>query len=281
MMLLRAAVATIAVRGGAAPLADRDRGRVLFPYTNNAFAADSTNVSTVVGTVNAFGSRDGTGSYPRFARPFAVQLSADGTFALISDRFNDRIRWVDIASWSVTTIAGSVSGGDRDDEIGTNAEFSSPGGLGIAADGSYALLADTANHKLRRIGLNGSYSVTTIAGNRIKADGGTGDDGIGVAARLDEPSGCAISSEGCFAVFSERFAARLRTVTLRAGCNAPFDIDGEVQLLAGLYNTAGTADGVGSEARFEEPSAVALYPDGSFVVVADTQNHRIRKVYIG
>ena len=117
----------------------------------------------------------------QFKRPFAIRLSADGTFALMSDCMNDRVRLIDVASWRLITIAGSVSG-DRDDVVGTNAMLDSPGGLGIASDGSFALLADSANYKLRRITLEEGYAVSTVAGSGIKGDGGALDDGIGVTA---------------------------------------------------------------------------------------------------
>jgi DNA-binding beta-propeller fold protein YncE len=49
-----------------------------------------------------------------------------------------------------------------------------------------------------------------------------------------------------------------------------------VTTLAGLTNTAGTADGTGSVARFYEPFGIAL--SGTDFYVADTNNHTLRKL---
>jgi hypothetical protein len=183
-----------------------------------------------------------------------------------------------MATFDVTTVAGS-SDGDLDGVNGVSAKFSSPGGIGIAADGSFAIVADTMNHKLKKLDLTGNHEVTTVAGSGIAATGN--DDAVGLLARLDQPTGCDVSRNGCFAVFTEQFSARVRTMTLKAGCAAPFDTEGEVKLLAGSYGYKGSADGVGAAAYFNQPQQIAIYPSGSIAVVADTMNHRVRKIYIG
>ncbi len=52
---------------------------------------------------------------------------------------------------------------------------------------------------------------------------------------------------------------------------------GQVSLLAGSAGQAGSADGVGATARFNQPGALALLSDGS-MVVTDTANHFVRSV---
>ena len=51
-----------------------------------------------------------------------------------------------------------------------------------------------------------------------------------------------------------------------------------VATLAGSAGISGNANGVGAAARFSHPSGVALSADGSFALVADTQNHTIRAI---
>src|SRR5689334_3531789 len=51
-----------------------------------------------------------------------------------------------------------------------------------------------------------------------------------------------------------------------------------VATLAGSAGSSGNANGVGAAARFNAPSGVALSADGSFALVADTQNHTIRAI---
>src|SRR5215207_9977517 len=49
---------------------------------------------------------------------------------------------------------------------------------------------------------------------------------------------------------------------------------------AGSAGVCGSADGVGPAARFSDPSGVAISADGAIALVADTQNHTIRKLVL-
>lgn len=53
---------------------------------------------------------------------------------------------------------------------------------------------------------------------------------------------------------------------------------GQVSTLAGLPETPGTSDGTGGAARFREPNGIAFDPVTGDVIVADTDNHVIRRV---
>lgn len=64
-------------------------------------------------------------------------------------------------------------------------------------------------------------------------------------------------------------------VTSPSAVPTPPPSPGVVTLAGG--ESAGFADGTGAQARFESPRGVALGPDGN-LYVADTQNHRIRRV---
>lgn len=103
-------------------------------------------------------------------------------------------------------------------------------------------------------------NVDTLAG--YPAPGNT--DGIGRDARFDGPAGLAIDSSGDIFVADSR-NCRIRVVSP----------DGRTRTLAG--SVAGFLDGPAQVARFNAPSGVALAADGS-VYVADTNNHRIRRV---
>lgn len=52
----------------------------------------------------------------------------------------------------------------------------------------------------------------------------------------------------------------------------------QVGTAAGADMQSGSADGINVLARFNAPEGVALSPDGSFGLVADTKNHTIRKL---
>lgn len=109
----------------------------------------------------------------------------------------------------------------------------------------------------------GSYTFTTLAGSP-GISGST--DGVGGAARFNDPSGLAVDKLG------NVYVADGGNHTIRK--IAP---GGAVTTLAGLAGSPGSVDGAGSEARFNGPSGLAADDMGN-VYVADTANRTIRKI---
>jgi streptogramin lyase len=106
------------------------------------------------------------------------------------------------------------------------------------------------------------YTFTTLAGG----GGFITPDGTGGAERLWGPSGVAVDTNGNVYV-GDQFNCTIRKVTPA----------GEVTTLAGLTGSSGSADGTGSDARFNAPWGVAVDSAGN-VYVADFDNNTIRKV---
>ena len=67
-----------------------------------------------------------------------------------------------------------------------------PRGVVVGADGS-VFIADTYNHRVRRIGLDGT--LTTVAGSGI-GEGSWGDGGSATEADLEWPDGVAVGPDG-------------------------------------------------------------------------------------
>ncbi len=150
---------------------------------------------------------------------------------------------------TVTTLAGSVFG--FADGLGSASRFAHPS-LGIAVDASGVLfVSDTLNSRIRRISADGLVS--------------TLGDPTGVALHMTSPAGIALEADGSLLV-AEEYGHRLRRVSP----------GGVVTTVAGSP-MAGNADGIADAARFYAPSGVALDASGT-IYVADTGNHRIRKV---
>jgi len=111
-----------------------------------------------------------------------------------------------------------------------------------------------------------NYSITTLAGSV----GSTGSaDGIGSAARFRQPNGVAVDSAG------NVYVADTENHTIRKITPA-----GLVSTLAGTAGSEGSADGIGSAARFKYPAGVAVDSAGN-IYVADTENNTIRKITSG
>lgn len=164
---------------------------------------------------------------------------------------------------SISTVAGSTTGGGWVDGTGSAARFSFPIGIAVDASGT-AYVADRGNHVIRRITADGT--VTTIAG----ASGIAGSqDGTASNARFNHPSGIAIGADGVLYV-ADTYNHTVRSIA----------VNGTVTTVAGLAGTAGTADGTGSTARFTFPYGIDVDPSGN-IFLADTSNHIIRKITPG
>ena len=172
----------------------------------------------------------------------------------VADKNNHRIRQVS-PNGVVRTSAGSTEG--YADGIGTNAQFSFPAGIAVDAWGNI-YVADTGNHRIRKISPNGVS--TTLAGS---TEGYA--DGIGTNARFNQPAGVAVDASGNVYVADKD-----------NHCIRKISPDGEATILAGSTNS-GYADGIGTNAQFSSPRGVAVDASGN-VYVADTGNHRIRKI---
>lgn len=216
---------------------------------------DDGSVTTLAGEPNQSGQQDGTGQQARFNAPVGVAIAPDGTVYL-ADTYNDRICTLDAAG-VVRTLAGGNGRGFRDG-AGSQAQFDTPCGLVVALDGSL-LVADTGNHRIRRISLTGN--VTTIAG--------TGDnnlrDGAPAQAALAEPTGLALRRDGALLI-ADAGSSALRILT--------FGEQPQLRTLLGGY-PFGLADGELPQARLNTPTGLAL-TSTDVLLIADSGNGFVR-----
>jgi sugar lactone lactonase YvrE len=198
---------------------------------------------------------NGTGTNASFWNPSGIAVYSSGT-VYVADLFNHRIRKITPLG-VVSTLAGTGSRGSVN-ATGTNASFDFPYGVAVDSQGN-VYVADQSNQRIRKITAAGV--VTTLTGSGIPQF----SDGSGTNAGMFNPSGLAVDSSGTIYLADQSNHA-IRKITPA----------GVVSTLAGT-NTEGSADGIGSSARFNLPIGVAVDSDGN-VYVADTYNHRIRKI---
>jgi streptogramin lyase len=174
------------------------------------------------------------------------------TFGMIS--FAVRAQSLPISSLAGRAIPGAV------DALGDEAQFNCPTGIAVGSDGTI-FVADTHNSTIRKITRDGN--VTTFAG--LAGVIGS-NDGMGTNAQFNGPQGIAVDNSGNIYV-ADTGNSTIRKITL----------SGEVTTIAGVANYPNPFDGVGTNALFNHPQALAVDSIGQ-IYVADTWNYTIRKI---
>jgi len=106
-------------------------------------------VTTVAGTGTA-GGTDGVGTAASFNQPFGIVIDPTDTHLYVTEFAGHRIRRIEIATGTVTTLAGSGSAGDVSG-IGTAGSFNVPQYIDINPTGTILYFTEGANSKIRRL----------------------------------------------------------------------------------------------------------------------------------
>ena len=236
---------------------------------NNRIRKVDTNgiITTVAGSGFGFPVGDGgAATNAGLNGPLALALDAAGNL-FIADTTNNRIRKVD-TNGIITTIAGkNFSGFSGDGGLATNANLYHPSG--VVLDGAGNLyVADSANHRIRKVGTNGI--ITTAAGGGYMSGGYGGyggDGGTAIGSGLNSPSALAFDGSGNLYI-ADTGNARIRKV----------DAYGIITTVAGNGTSGFSGDGgVATNTSLFFATSLAADAFGS-IYIADTRNYRIRKV---
>ena len=222
--------------------------------------ADDWIIETVAGG-SSYRGDGGAAVAAQLRFPAGVALDGAGNL-YIADRDNHRIRKVDPAG-VISTVAGDgMRGYGGDGGPATAAQLGYP--WGVALDGAGNLyIADTANHRIRKVDAAGVIS--TVAGDGTRGSGGDGDPAVD--AQLNSPYGLALDGAGNLYI-ADTVNHRIRKV----------DAAGVISTVAGDGTRGYGGDGdPATAAQLSFPVGVALDAAGS-LYIADNDNHRIRKV---
>lgn len=218
-------------------------------------------VTTVAGKETSGSAGDGGPATQAMLRtPLGVAVDSNGNL-YIADFNNSRVRKV--SGGNITTVAGNGTPGfSGDGGSATAAGLNLPAGVAVDAAGNL-FIADTANHRIRRVS---GGTITTVAGNGTS--GFSGDGGPATSAALNGPYGVAVDSSGNIYI-ADTGNNRIRKIS--GGNIATVAGNGT----AGLSGDGGPAIG----AALNSPHGVAVDGAGN-VFIADTGkgNSRIRKV---
>jgi DNA-binding beta-propeller fold protein YncE len=268
-------------------------GLALTPDGSTVLIADSNNhairsitvstgqVSTLAGSGSS-GDQDGANA--RFNLPRDVAVSPDGSRALVADTNNHKIRSIDLATGSVTTLAGgprgirvvSTSSGCGSDRVTSQSECERLAGEISGKSWGGTNYASTRPRECYYSGSSVYYNTHHRSYSQCSSsypcvcfegpDSPGYQDGLGTTAKFQYPGGVAFTADGSRAVVADTYNHKLRLIELATG---------NVTTIAGAYY-AGSSDGYGTEAQFYYPWDLVLLQHSDTFLVTDYNNHRIR-----
>lgn len=189
-----------------------------------------------------------------FSSPFAVSLTPDALTVLVANRAGHRASvWTrpDARStdWSPQATFGSIGS--------SIIHFAYPEGAAITADGLTALIADASNHRIS------AWKRSAPGNNDWIPEARFGSEGTG-EAQLKFPAAISLSPDGLTAYIADRGNHRVSVWTRPSATR----IDWSPQSRFG--SGPGSANN-----QFDDPSGVAVSPDGLTAWVSDSDNRRV------
>ncbi len=246
---------------------DSKGGRLFFTDSNHnrvVVSSASGAIQEVIGEGTP-GLTDGDFTTAKFFRPQGICYDSVRDLLYVADTENHVIRKVDLKAKSVVTLAGSGKqalvyppvGG-----VGRKVALSSPWDLLLRGDTLYIAMAGT--HQIWTLNVNtlAAYPYAGTARENIV-------DGPLKSANLAQPSGITTDGKRLFVADSE--VSAVRQVGIGSG--------GAVETLIGqgLFEF-GDVDGSYPSARLQHPLGVAYNPADGWIYIADTYNHKIKRV---
>lgn len=196
-------ISTFCGDGGPATSACLNPVGIAFDTSGYLFVADYGNhrirrIDTATGTITTFAGNGtaafcgdgGPASGACLNNPHSVALDASGNL-LIADRSNNRIRRVDRASGTITTVVGNGTAAFcGDGSSAASACLNFPSWVDVDGNGNLSI-ADRANHRIRRVSATTGV-IRTVVGGGAPTPGFCGDGGPATRACLFNPTGLAV-----------------------------------------------------------------------------------------
>ncbi|MFA6098155.1 MAG: FG-GAP-like repeat-containing protein [Patescibacteria group bacterium] len=215
----------------------------------------------------------------RFSGVQSITINSSGTRLYVVDRWNNRIRGVNLEVSPAPTYL--VSGAGLVNTIGTDdngyqegvkcadqlntgvagcAYFRSPTGIVIDPTDTYLYVVDSGNNRIRKVRISDGQT-WLVAGT-----GATGyADGAGTSAKFNRPFGLTMDASGSNLYIADSNNHVIRKINLTSGT---------VSTLAGNAS-AGYREAIGTNAVLSFPEFIKMGAD-NLLYFSDTGSHRVR-----
>ncbi|WP_047488002.1 Ig-like domain repeat protein [Terriglobus sp. TAA 43] len=278
---------------------------VRYDAAGNLFVVDSRNnivtritpagqLAVIAGTGReGYEGDGGAATNALLNRPTSIALRPDGTL-FIADTGNHCIRSVS-PDGTITTVTGNGKPGDSGDgRNAKTAQLRNPSGLALDADGTL-LIADTGNHRIRRLAANGT--IVAVAGTGKEGNSGDGESAANATFR--RPTSLLALNDGKILI-ADTDARRIRilspdgtigpygSTTFRSPEGMTLDASGNIvvadaqlqQVLqtstTGSNTLAGNGkQGTSATGALNSPSSVATDASGG-IAISDRGNHQVQ-----
>jgi hypothetical protein len=275
-------VSTFASFGFQTPTCITSDGTNLYVTDSSAHNIRKIDIATGAATIfagsisGASGAADAVGTSALFNGPNGITIDSTKTNLYVADTNNNVIRQINISTRQVSTIAGTSGLSGASDASGTGASFNGP--TGMTRIGTTLYVSDSNNNTIRQIVITNlvtaSAAVSTLAGTAPLSgyDDGVGGVASNPTARFTKPVGLTNDGSSLYVVDSgnndvRKIVPASGYITLVAGGNYSSPASG-----------VGSTDAIGASARFNHPRG--LTTDGTYLYVADSSNHTIRRIFI-
>ncbi len=262
-------------------------GQTLYIADNNKIRkidVASGTVSHVIGSSvdNYRGEGTDYDSLPvRFSTIQSITMNSTGTRLYVVDRWNNRIRGINLQASPVSTflvtgagLINTTGASDNGYAEGTRcsetvqttgvagcAYFRGPSGIVISPDNQYLYVSDTGNNKIRKVRISDGQT-WLVAGSSAGFK-----NGVGSAAQFNKPFGLTIDSTGNTLYVADTNNHSIRRIDLTSNT---------VSLLAG-NGTIGYREAIGTDARLSYPEYVKMGSDG-LLYFSEGGSQRVRQV---